>query len=137
MDTTIWGPKLWFFLHTMSFEYPDNPNKEIIDAHKEFLNSLSVVLPCKLCRNHYKIFLKNNPLDEGLKNKESLINWVLECHNNVNKLNNKPEWTYDMLIDKYTNIYKKSLYHYLTYKNSTILLSILLIILIIYVFSKK
>ena len=34
MLTTIWGPSLWHFLHTMSFNYPNKPtaeNKKIIE----------------------------------------------------------------------------------------------------------
>ena len=27
MMTYIWGPPLWHFLHTMSFNYPVNPTK--------------------------------------------------------------------------------------------------------------
>ena len=25
--TTIWGPAMWHFLHSMSFNYPNNPTK--------------------------------------------------------------------------------------------------------------
>ena len=28
MITSIWGPPLWHFLHTMSFNYPVNPSSE-------------------------------------------------------------------------------------------------------------
>jgi hypothetical protein len=26
MLTTVWGPSIWLFLHTMSFNYPNEPN---------------------------------------------------------------------------------------------------------------
>ena len=28
MMTTIWGPSLWHYLHTMSFNYPVNPTPD-------------------------------------------------------------------------------------------------------------
>ena len=28
MVTTIWGPGMWHFLHTISFNYPINPTDE-------------------------------------------------------------------------------------------------------------
>lgn len=34
MLTTVWGPAMWHYLHTMSFNYPINPtqeNKNIIE----------------------------------------------------------------------------------------------------------
>ena len=27
MLTTVWGPSMWHYLHTMSFNYPNNPTK--------------------------------------------------------------------------------------------------------------
>ena len=28
MLTSVWGPPLWHFLHTMSFNYPTNPTEK-------------------------------------------------------------------------------------------------------------
>ena len=28
MLTTVWGPAMWHYLHTMSFNYPVNPTSE-------------------------------------------------------------------------------------------------------------
>lgn len=136
MDAKIWGPKLWFYLHTITFEYPDNPTQEDKDGHYMLLKSLKYTLPCKICKNHYINYFDNNPLYNSLDNKEDFIRWVLNCHNNVNKLNNKPEWTYEMLIDKYANIYKASLYNYLTYKNLCSVLVVMIIILIYLYYTK-
>tara|TARA_B110001450_G_C17513912_1_gene437597 strand:- start:29 stop:445 length:417 start_codon:yes stop_codon:yes gene_type:complete len=137
MDATIWGPNLWFFLHTLSFEYPESPTKEDINGHYMFFKSLTEILPCKICRNHYTKFFNNNPIKNYLNKKTDLIKWVLKCHNNVNIKNNKKVWTYEMLIDKYTNIYKNPLYNVITYKNLSACLVIVVIILIIYIIFKK
>ena len=29
MLTAVWGPGMWFYLHTMSFNYPLNPTEMI------------------------------------------------------------------------------------------------------------
>lgn len=129
MDPELWGPKLWFFLHTISFEYPDNPSSEIKKYHIDFFKNIRGVLPCDICRTHYTEFIKNNPIENYLDNKDSLIRWVLKCHNNVNKLNNKPEWSYDDLISKYTGIFKNDLYNKFSYKNISIFLLVLVIML--------
>ena len=34
--TTIWGPPMWHFLHSMSFNYPNNPTKLQKRKYKEF-----------------------------------------------------------------------------------------------------
>ena len=137
MDATHWGPKLWFVLHTVSFEYPDIPTQEDKNNHYTFFETLQHILPCKICKKHYATFFENSPITDALESKEKLIRWVLKCHNNVNKQNNKPEWTYDMLVDKYANIYKNSLYNHISYKNLSIVLATILILLIIYLYLIK
>ena len=59
MLTTIWGPGMWHFLHTMSFNYPDQPSKDEMQHYKDFFISLKHVLPCGKCRDNFKELLKN------------------------------------------------------------------------------
>ena len=43
MLTSVWGPSLWHYLHTMSFNYPTNPtnaDKKNYRDYKSFLSSL-------------------------------------------------------------------------------------------------
>jgi hypothetical protein len=47
MLTTVWGPSLWHFLHTMSFNYPIEPTKEEQIEYMRFIHQLKYVLPCK------------------------------------------------------------------------------------------
>jgi hypothetical protein len=63
MVTSVWGPPMWHYLHTMSFNYPVNPTPEDKKHYKDFIINLQYVLPCKYCRinlannlkkNHYK-----------------------------------------------------------------------------------
>ena len=58
MLTTIWGPGMWHFLHTMSFNYPVKPNDEQKTHYKNYIFSLQKVLPCKYCRDNYANNLK-------------------------------------------------------------------------------
>lgn len=136
MDSELWGPKLWFFLHTISFEYPDKPTQEIKNAHIDFFRSLKSILPCDVCKNHFSEFLKNNPIEDNLGDKEALIRWVLKCHNNVNTLNNKPEWSYKKLVSTYASIFNDDLYNKMNYKNSSIFLFVLLILFSLIIFIK-
>ena len=69
MLTTIWGPSMWHYLHTMSFNYPIKPTEEDKDKYKEFILNLQHTLPCKYCR----INLKNNFKIHPLKNPDYRI----------------------------------------------------------------
>ena len=54
MLTRVWGPSLWFFLHTVSFNYPENPTEDDKRNYHNFFDSLKHVLPCEKCKDHYK-----------------------------------------------------------------------------------
>ncbi len=47
MLTSVWGPSLWHYLHTLSFNYPVNPTPENKSKYKEFILNLQYTLPCK------------------------------------------------------------------------------------------
>src|SRR5210317_1610353 len=76
MLTSVWGPSLWHYLHTMSFNYPDNPTEVQKKYHKQFIQSLKYVLPCKYCRMNLRKNLKAVPLNKSaLKNRENFSRW--------------------------------------------------------------
>jgi hypothetical protein len=40
MLTTVWGPPMWHFLHTMSFNYPVEPTPDDKKYYKNFIYNL-------------------------------------------------------------------------------------------------
>lgn len=90
MVTSIWGPPMWHYLHTMSFNYPVNPTQDDKKHYRDFIISLKHVLPCKYCRMNLKTNLKQLPLRmEDMKDRESFSRYVYELHELVNKMLNK------------------------------------------------
>jgi hypothetical protein len=107
MKPEIWGPHAWIFMHSVTFDYPDNPTPEIQNRYKLFFESLQYVLPCELCRNHYTKNLKKFPINNHvLKTRKNLIEWLIDLHNNVNKSNKKPKLSYKEVVKKYLDYYE-------------------------------
>lgn len=101
-DPNYWGPALWTTLHTMSFDYPENPTEEEKSNYRNFFHSLKYVLPCGVCRKHYgKSIDQTYPIDPALKNRDTLSRWLVEFHNTVNKRLNKPVVSYDSVKERY------------------------------------
>jgi hypothetical protein len=87
MLTTIWGPSMWHFLHTMSFNYPVKPSKEDKKHYRDFVLSLQYVLPCKYCRQNLKTNLKGNPLNmSDMESRDTFSRYIYKLHEIVNKL---------------------------------------------------
>jgi len=87
MLTTIWGPSMWHFLHTMSFNYPVKPSKEDKKHYRDFILSLQYVLPCKYCRKNLKTNLRGNPLTmSDMESRDTFSRYIYKLHETVNKL---------------------------------------------------
>lgn len=80
----VWGPLFWSTLHIMSLAYPDDPTYAEKRAAKEYINALAHLLPCPVCRSHFRDILKQAPVDTWLDNRKSLVEWVWMAHNQVN-----------------------------------------------------
>lgn len=90
MLTTVWGPALWHYLHTMSFNYPVNPSNEDKKHYKDFVYSLRYVLPCKYCRMNLTNNLKQKPLKMcHMKDRYTFSKYIYELHEIVNKMLHK------------------------------------------------
>jgi hypothetical protein len=87
MLTTVWGPPMWHYLHTMSFNYPVNPTMEDKHNYRDFVLNLRNVLPCKYCRINLKTNLKQMPLTMSvMKDRESFSRYIYELHELVNRM---------------------------------------------------
>lgn len=103
--TTVWGPMMWSYLHTMSFNYPVNPTKEDKQHYKDFVINLQYVLPCKFCRINLTKNFKKIPLTmKDMKNRESFSRYIYNLHETVNKMLKKTSGlTYNEVRDRYEN----------------------------------
>ena len=87
MLTAVWGPSLWHYLHTLSFNYPWHPTPEQKNAYKEQILILEKTLPCKYCRVNLKNNFKHCPLkDQDMKNRDTFSRYVYKLHETVNKM---------------------------------------------------
>jgi Erv1 / Alr family len=103
MLTSVWGPSLWHFLHTMSFNYPTKPTEQEKKQYREFILNLQHTLPCKYCRINLKTNLKQLPLTmSNMKNRESFSKYVYDLHELVNKmLKKKSNLSFNDVQDRY------------------------------------
>jgi hypothetical protein len=90
MLTTIWGPNMWHYLHTISFNYPVKPSIDDKKYYKQLILNMQYTLPCKYCRINLKNNFKNHPLKScHLKNRDSFSRYIYRLHEIVNKMLNK------------------------------------------------
>jgi hypothetical protein len=138
MNQNIWGSSMWFSLHTITMNYPNNPTYIQKKDYKNFFNSLQYVIPCTVCRRNYQRHLKELPLEPALTNRKTLVYWLIDIHNMVNSEIGKKIMSYKNVIDKYEKIYDKKIFddEYILKENKEtnhLLLYISLFILILFI----
>ena len=103
MLTTVWGPGMWHFLHTMSFNYPVKPNREQKIQYRNFILSLIHVLPCKYCRMNLVKNLKTLPLKYShMESRDKFSRYIYDLHELVNKMLKKESGlTYEIVRERY------------------------------------
>ena len=104
MMTYVWGPPQWFYLHTMSFNYPVRPTAEQKRHYRAYVESLQHTLPCGACRtNLARTLRKEHRLTaSALKNRDSFSRWVYELHEHVNRMLGKPSsLTYEEVRERF------------------------------------
>ena len=103
MLTSVWGPGMWHFLHTMSFNYPTNPTMAEKQYYKNFMLSMVHILPCKFCRQNLVRNFKELPITSNvLKDRTSFSKYVYDLHEVVNRiLKKKSHLTYKQVRERY------------------------------------
>jgi hypothetical protein len=103
MLTTVWGPSLWHFLHTMSFNYPNEPTSLQKKQYMNFILSLKNILPCKYCRINLIKNFKAIPLKMNcMKNRYTFSKYIYDLHEHINTmLGKKSNLTYDDIRERY------------------------------------
>lgn len=127
-NNNIWGPSAWLFLHTITFNYPDNPTNQDKNNYYNFFNNLKYILPCEKCKKHYVENFNKYNLEEILNSKDNLIKWLIDIHNEVNKDTGKKTWSYDEVYKKYDSLHNTNMI------NRIIIFIILSIVLIMIFF---
>ena len=83
-------------MHIVSLGAPVSPSAEEQAGIRAFYESLQVVIPCPVCREHYKQALVAMPL--RLQSRAELIEWVYEIHNYINEQLGKPSLSWEGFI---------------------------------------
>ncbi len=104
MHSNIWGPYCWHIMHVLTYNYPENPSEQDKNIIKDFFTSLRYIIPCTVCRMHYNKKITKSPITQVYSNKQKLIKWCIDMHNEVNRVFNKKIYT----VEDANKIYLKN-----------------------------
>jgi len=102
MNPKFWGPHAWIFLHSITLNYPKEPTNKDKEIYTKFFKDLQFFIPCDKCSYNYNRHLDDYPIKDALETRETMVQWLINIHNKVNKDLGKPTYTYDQVINEYT-----------------------------------
>jgi hypothetical protein len=106
LDSKIWGPPMWFFLHTSAMCYPLHPNAVTKKKVYDFFQNLHLFIPIEPMASNFSKLLDEYPITPYLDDRESLIRWVWFIHNKINQQLEKPQISLNEFYVKYYEHYK-------------------------------
>ena len=139
----IWGPKYWFFLHTIAFNYPLHPNTVTKKKYYELIQNLPLFLPVEEIATDFSHLLNEYPIQPYLDNRESLIKWMWFIHNKINEKLEKPFVPLKQFYENYYNMYSdtpvniRNNWIYWRKRIGSIGLLFLVTVLLIYLYRKQ
>lgn len=106
LNPQIWGPHAWFFIESIVIGLPDKISTELQNELKHFFISVSFLLPCETCRNHFSEYVKSTDImNIDFSTKAQVLTWINSIHNNVRKRNKCKTVSIEKTIQYYNSEY--------------------------------
>lgn len=99
----LWGPYYWKVFHLTAFGYPDNPTDADKDVYKNFYLNFAKVLPCDACSVSARTKMNLVIWDSVLVDRNSLIKWTYNFHDQVNIKLDKVSPTFEQFLTDFTD----------------------------------
>jgi hypothetical protein len=141
LDPSIWGPKFWFFLHTLAMSYPHHPNEVTRKKYYDLIQNLPLFIPIELIASDFSKLLDKYPVSPYLDSRDSFIRWMHFIHNKINEKLEKPKISLNEFYIKYYEEYKPKnikMKEYYKWREKIIYILIILMFIgvIVYLYNK-
>ena len=141
LDPNIWGPKFWFFLHTLAMSYPHYPNEVTRKKYYDLVQNLPLFIPIELIASDFSKLLDKYPVSPYLDSRDSFIRWMHFIHNKINEKLEKPKISLNEFYIKYYEEYKPKnikMKEYYKWREKIIYILIILMFIgvIVYLYNK-
>ncbi len=141
LDSNVWGPHYWFFLHTVAMSYPHRPNTITKKKYYDFVQNIPMFIPIESMATNFSKLLDNYPVSPYLDSRDAFIRWMHFIHNKINEKLEKPKISLEKFYSDYYEAYKPKdvkMYEYYKIRSKLIYLFIILSIIFgIYYFYNK
>jgi hypothetical protein len=96
VEPAVWGPHVWFILHSLAELAFRNPNGNRLEGSwASFVAAVAESIPCPTCARHFRTWMSWVPFESSVA-AETVRGRFSELHNMVNRTNRVPTWSGDL-----------------------------------------
>ena len=106
LNPEIWGPHYWFFLHTITLNYPHYPNDVTRKKYYEFINNIPLFIPVESIATEFTKLLDEYPISSYLDSRDEFVRWMHFIHNKINEKLEQPKIPIHIFYSTYYDHYK-------------------------------
>lgn len=106
-----WGEPTWFLFHTLSVKIKEEEFIRVKDDLLNLVYSICINLPCPICSDHAKEYLKNINF-KAIQSKSQLIDFFHQFHNAVNKRKHLDMFPREQVEEKYSKAITRNIFLY-------------------------
>ena len=106
MNPEVWGPRYWFFLFTISMNYPQRPNTVTKKKYYEFIQNFPLFIPSEKIGNNFAKLLDKYPVTPYLDSRMEFMKRVHFIHNKINEHLDKQEVDFYDALELYYKHYE-------------------------------
>lgn len=136
LDSKIWGPKYWFFMHTAAMAYPLKPTEATKRKFYDLIQNFPLFIPDGDIASYFTKLMGKYPVSPYLDSRDSLIRWTHFIHNKVNEKLEKKQISLAKFYEDYHALYKPKIqinrYYQKMKKHIIYILFVLFLIVVIY-----
>tara|TARA_Y100000992_G_scaffold229889_1_gene161182 strand:+ start:371 stop:790 length:420 start_codon:yes stop_codon:yes gene_type:complete len=134
-NSKIWGPHYWFFLFTVSLNYPHSPNNLTKKKYYNLIRNFHLFIPDNEISGYFESLINEFPVTPYLDNRNTFVRWVVFIHNQINIKLKKPKITLKKaLYDYYLQYVPEKKPFFTKQKILFITISLLSFLLILYLY---
>lgn len=101
-DPSRWGGAVWTMLFALASHFPHarhtDEDVQCSDADvasfraswRRLVPLVAGMLPCGMCRYHFKAYIAAHPLEQALVSRESLLRWLYDAKADVRRRQRRP-----------------------------------------------
>ena len=106
LNPEVWGPHYWFFLHTITLNYPHYPNEVTKKKYYEFVSNIPLFIPVESIASEFSKLLDEYPVASYLDSRDEFVRWMHFIHNKINEKMELPKIPLHVFYSSYYEKYK-------------------------------